>query len=563
MRRTIRRIRQGSGRGEEGVALITVMLSLLALTALSVAIVDYGIGSQNLSRRDQNWNAAFSAAEAGVNDYLNRINNSPNYASTYGTEVGQTVDANNPAMAATTEDGSDWAVVPGTTDTKFRYWVDSTANDASRAKSGSVKVTVTGKVGNAARTVETELRVLGYLDFLYFTDLEIMDPALDTGQPPLCTKPNHAYAQPPKPAYPDTCTLITFVGNTNRQDVINGPLHTNDLMRVCGNPRFNAPASTSYPGYEPELNEPVEPGDPLWVELSSCGTSSVPEFQGNSPKTNLTYADPILPLPGNDELKKYTGHPGGVETGGCRYKGPTKIVFNGDMLTVTSPNSKKGKIGANCPLGATAKKGPANGVIYVNKSKKACNDANGNGVGYPKPGDETTTYSCKAGDAFVEGTVKGQITIGANNDIVVTDDLVYEDKTLGSTSYQGTNLLGLIANRFVVVYHPYTASGANHSDVNTDPYIDAAILSVLHSFYVQNWGDGDPLGDLTVFGAIAQEYRGPVGTFYSASGNSASGYKKVYDYDNRLQYLEPPYFLTPSSTEFEQSTFKELTPRLS
>ena len=42
--------------------------------------------------------------------------------------------------------------------------------------------------------------------------------------------------------------------------------------------------------------------------------------------------------------------------------------------------------------------------------------------------------------------------------------------------------------------------------------IDAAILAINHSFIVDNYDCGSPLGTLTVNGAIAQKYRGAVGT---------------------------------------------------
>jgi hypothetical protein len=42
-----------------------------------------------------------------------------------------------------------------------------------------------------------------------------------------------------------------------------------------------------------------------------------------------------------------------------------------------------------------------------------------------------------------------------------------------------------------------------------------------------------------VNGAIAQKFRGPVGT------TGGTGFLKDYNYDDRLRYLEPPHFLDP------------------
>ena len=79
-----------------------------------------------------------------------------------------------------------------------------------------------------------------------------------------------------------------------------------------------------------------------------------------------------------------------------------------------------------------------------------------------------------------------------------------------------------------------------------NPVIDAAILSTAHSFIVDNYACGKHLGELTVWGAIAQFWRGPVGT-----GSNSTGYTKNYNYDERFKYLQPPDFLTPSSSQLK------------
>jgi hypothetical protein len=77
-----------------------------------------------------------------------------------------------------------------------------------------------------------------------------------------------------------------------------------------------------------------------------------------------------------------------------------------------------------------------------------------------------------------------------------------------------------------------------------NPTIDAAILSTKHSWIVDNWKCGEPLGKLTVWGSIAQFWRGPVGT----GGGTGSGYIKNYSYDERLAAQQPPSFLSPTDT---------------
>ena len=94
-------------------------------------------------------------------------------------------------------------------------------------------------------------------------------------------------------------------------------------------------------------------------------------------------------------------------------------------------------------------------------------------------------------------------------------------------SSTSTVLGGLIANNFVRVYHPvnnWNTSGTD-CDNNGGPgniQIDAAILALNHSFIVDNWYCGNPLGTLHVNGAIAQKFRGPVGTPAAAPSRAAT-----------------------------------------
>ncbi|HUA73403.1 MAG TPA: hypothetical protein VL988_01445 [Solirubrobacteraceae bacterium] len=83
----------------------------------------------------------------------------------------------------------------------------------------------------------------------------------------------------------------------------------------------------------------------------------------------------------------------------------------------------------------------------------------------------------------------------------------------------------------------------NHWGSLENLVIDAAILSTRHSWIVDNYKCGATLGSLTVWGSIAQFWRGPVGQ----SGSPGHGYIKNYNYDNRLANQQPPSFLNPTS----------------
>ncbi len=70
-----------------------------------------------------------------------------------------------------------------------------------------------------------------------------------------------------------------------------------------------------------------------------------------------------------------------------------------------------------------------------------------------------------------------------------------------------------------------------------NPVIDAAILSTKHSWGVNNYscpdGTGGTLGNITIWGSIAENFRGRV----TCCGGSNEGiYVKNYNYDERLKY---------------------------
>ena len=65
------------------------------------------------------------------------------------------------------------------------------------------------------------------------------------------------------------------------------------------------------------------------------------------------------------------------------------------------------------------------------------------------------------------------------------------------------------------------------------------MLAIQHSFIVDHYDCGIQLGDLIINGAIAQKFRGAVGT------TGGTGYLKAYNYDQRLSYFSPPFFLEP------------------
>ena len=184
---------------------------------------------------------------------------------------------------------------------------------------------------------------------------------------------------------------------------------------------------------------------------------------------------------------------------------------------------------------------PPNGVIYVQNG--VC------GTSYTLTQDYNNPEGCA--DVWLRGTYSQSLTIASENDVIVN----------GNVTRSGDVMLGLIPNNFVRVYHPVTnrsgTSCTNAASTPTNVSVDAAILTLAHSFIVNNYYCGAVLGTLSVNGAIAQKFRGPVGT---GGSSVTTGYVKAYAFDDRLRYVNPPYFLSPVQAPWDLMRFNEQSP---
>lgn len=566
-------------RGDSGAALVMVIVMGAVMTMIVATAVAVSVAGMKSSRTNESWNAALAAAYAGVEEYRNRLANDSTY-SKYGNPASALSIATGSVVALPTAPvnpafgvgaAGDWATVPGSNGVaKFRYEVDN-ANYTSK---GILSIRSTGKVGNSTRSVVANLKQKGFIDFLYFTDFEVQDP--DNGGA-ACT-PTYAWASV------NSCTQISFLKN----DVIDGPVHSNDSLRLCG--KFFGTVTTS------------KPTSPFYTTSSSCGAGNL-IFSKGTP----TSAQSIGMPPTNAEMLRETRSdlPNEVPRPGCLYTGPTVIkLLNTGKMNVKSPYTKfttvagdpaavgtdssvrcgkAGNVtgGLGSPAGATIDV-PAENLIYVQNvpsvpsDPAAAKDPNAtadltyptgftctnaasggftswassstNVVRFPRtsenfvPAASTAHYGCRNGDAYVEGTLKGALTIAAQNYVYATGDITYADAA--------RDILGLVGNNGVVVWNPMKVINGDYTPLlsGSDRTISAAILSVVHTFMVQNYGVGGYRGKLTVTGAIAQKFRGPVGM--SSSGVITEGYAKNYLYDPRLRETAPPKFLSPVSTTY-------------
>ncbi|MBN9605871.1 MAG: hypothetical protein J0G30_04605 [Actinomycetales bacterium] len=567
---------------DEGFALPTVVgiaAVLLLVVATSLAVTTSGLKK---SVTDEDWNGALAAAYAGIEEYQSRLSDDSTYVrygnpsaafSVSSSSLTLPTGANvNPAFGITA--GGTWASVPGsTTGASFRYEIDN----SRYATTGTLRIRSTGRVGDATRTIVADLRQSGFLDFLYYTQYEVIDPSISGNSS--CNK--HWYD--PGSTRPSSCDIQfgTF-------DVLNGAVHSNDRLVVCG---------ATFRGKVTSAN----PKTPIAYVPSGCSAATY------EVGTGVSYSKPIDPPPTNSEMKKETRSdlPADVPRPGCMYTGPTQITFlsNGKMnvispfTKVTQPNGSGGGLtpamcGSISDLksssGATIDTIPQN-LVYVqnvptsssdpnywptsgSSSKQwpsgfSCSNKGSSSEGwsfgsarYPMSGESTPNtsssstpaYGCRNGDAYVSGSLKGQITVATENYIYAVDDIVYADDSA---------VLGLVGNNAVWIWNPvgqscswYSCSTVNLlSEDGGGREIDAAIMSVAHTVMVQNYNVGSARGTLKIVGALAQNYRGTVAT--SSGGGVATGFSKDYNYDPRFKYTAPPKFLTPVSTSYGITQF--------
>jgi hypothetical protein len=507
---------------EAGFTMIVTIGVLLVTSLLLVATFTAASGDINLTHEDLSAKKAYYAARAGISNYAFHLNADFNYW-TYCKAAG------NESLNLAGETPLKTKTVPGTTDEKYAIQLlpASTAPSTDKkcdvnnpvgtmienvaANGGTFRIESTGYSGRAKRTVLATFRHTSFLNYLYYTQYETLDPATYTPARPQCEA--YRTGTSPRPAPPE-CENIEFVS----ADVVNGPLHTEDEASICGSPTFGRLGSED----RIEFQRGTTAG-------SGCTYS--PVYRGL-----LVPEDEVVtvePPPSNTALKSIAQ---------AKYNGKTIITLEGASMKVTNKGA------------TTTVADPANGVIYV--SNISCSK-----VYSPYNPNYTTDTEC--GNVYVSGEYTVPLTIAAENDIIIKGNLRPPVESGGEPSTNA--VLGLIANNFVRIYHPVSQTGTNtqasctSTSLNaaqdplgwgtiSNPEIYAAILAVNHSFIVDNFRCGTQIGALNLHGAIAQVFRGTVGTH---SGSTVtSGYSKNYLYDSRFEVESPPYFLNPTTVSW-------------
>jgi hypothetical protein len=502
-------------RDERGMSMFIVIMAMLVTSMFIAAGFAAANGDLPMSGDSKDRKATYAAAEAGLNFYSYHLNQDNDYWTKCDAVPNPNATELNPVNQpwdGTGEDPRRWRTIPGS---EAQYTVELLPATGSKCvpgdqttlvdlTTGTFKLRFTGRPSETSklrRSVIATFRRDGFLNFIYFTDFEDLDPqayATSSQRSTAQTNCGDKY----RPARPSTCTEIQFITG----DAIRGPLHTNDDILLCGSPVFGRDSADRV-----EVS-----GPPVGWKQACTGT---PQFKGTFKAGTKKLTMP----PSNSDLLA------AADANGVTYTGKTTIRFTNSTTTMQVTNAAAGLTNANVAL-------PNNGVVYV-KNGGACTSQP------PVVADYAEPTAC--GNLYVSGTYAASMTLGAANDIIIKNPT---GTTNGDLKKSGDTVIGLIANNFVRVYHRVNrddvgSCAGNASGQMNDVTIEAAILSLRHSFMVDNYNCGSTLGTLTVNGAIAQKYRGPVGT--GSGGTAYTGYVKNYVYDDRLRYRSPPFFLNP------------------
>jgi hypothetical protein len=568
-----------------------LVLGIILLLSLgTVMLVQNTFEQFPIVTKDVIQHQAYRAMESGLDEYQYAVNANGNFAAcdatfvnASGTVVGTTSASLDSSVICGAMSFGTWTSVPGTASSNGApswFLVDDPIVNIS---TGNVSVDVVGASGYPNdynyQTAVVNLQPLNsFLLNVLWLNYDQIQPAVVNQYGGSASTCLYYWANNPD-ALSSGCENLDFIS----ADTLTGNVFMNDSVFVCGSPSFQNIAT-------------ADP-DQQWVQ--DC--SGTPNVSGTK-----SFGVPTQPIPTDNSSLNVQ-----ASLDGCVYEGPTTITISGSTMTVYSPGTPTGKpTGApgtslsNDPLNdpanttnvcvpSTATTGsgwtgpgsvavPANGVVYVEGCQAAYQRTSGspsvtycNGANYTplSAAGETGTGGDTVGDAIIQGNVTTPMTIGSGNNIVIDGNLCYTDTlssgncTTTTPAAPSTNVLGLVATNYVEINHPVDSRGNNVSSCSpsnspssgsptcdlSNPVIDAVVLSLQGSFLVNNFTSGSGLGTLNVYGTIDQDWRGPVGTY--SGGSVVSGYAKNYQYDPRMVYLSPPYYLSPGTSQWGFASF--------
>ncbi len=566
--------RRDNERGD--MAVIVAVIAVMLLILIPIAAYSATTNQLPLTRGNQDYQSALAAAESGVSDFIDHLQQNN----------GAITLQNDPAIGG-------WVNVPNTNE--YYTYTPSTAACAPSCTLTSTGLVISG--GHTTfRTVEIKATPASFLDYSLFYSNMLLGPSVlnamaaqnGTTLAQIMEDCNYLYSQPNDNVI--TPTIENDVDTATNDLVTNGPemafcnpyIDTINNISNSSNLRgttigsndifyFNSNNLGNLNSYYYSTSSPCgSTGTYYWNVQNngggSCGTSTNPTY-GPFPilpagsfqlPTSISTAVPSIPIAGESPS-------------GCYYTGPTQITFNYNATTMTvfSPESSTGN--SNCATGTIPI--PTNGVIYVTGNTdtvQARDCPGGNTVTIPSaPGSTATpgSYCTGEGTAIVNGSVEGNVTVGADNNIVVNGWLQYQNCTSGSDH------LGLVAENSVLMANNSSWAGQTTLNPcnsingvtvsNKEALVMAAVMAITGSFSLQNLytscqPNPSPFSQIIIWGTIASNYAGLDGI---PSGISCLGGNPMKtNYDSSLKKDPLIYFPSGKGAQLIAKNFREIVP---
>jgi Tfp pilus assembly protein PilX len=281
---------------------------------------------------------------------------------------------------------------------------------------------------------------------------------------------------------------LWWVGEPGLEMLTTGPVQTNGTLNIFGNPIFNGAVTEGGP------NPNYYPG------VASNPNIIFPY--------GLTNNSPNINLPALQTLNAINAI--ASDGSGLVLTGASTVVFN-PTGTITVTGKVKNSSGTvTATYSNTTIPAPANGVVYV-KSNAGQTD----------------------GNVTIQGTVKGQLTVAADQNINVSGSVAYNSDP--RTYPSSTDLLGLVANQNITVIE---------ASAPTQLEMSAVMVALQGSFQVDQWWVNRGNAQTAVmdqFGSLINYVCGATGEM-DMSGNLLGGWNQIQAYDSRLATMAPPGF---------------------
>jgi hypothetical protein len=439
--------------GESGSTLVIVMICALVMLITALALIDLGAQDAALALRDVRVSQAFYNAEAGAERGEAWLGDQTNMPTTSTMPFSDSPESFGGGLMLV-------SITPDASGSRVVYTIRSLS-------------TVQGK----SHAIEVDLTPTAFTDYLYYTNSDV---------------------GPGSPGYFRT------------GDVVDGPIHINDMMAIWGDPVFEHEIHTT--------------------------ATEIQYYNDNSPIQTSALSNPPHDFPVFEE---------GIEMGAA----PIPWLDESDLNTL---KAMAGLSLANQQLvfGRDDGSGPMLG--YVSYSKIGQNSwtdvdlTSFNGLIYIN------------GACEVSGIIDGQATVVSNTSISIVDDLVYAGSDANGPLPNCDDILGLVASVSVSV--------ADNVPNSTDCVVHAHMMSMNNqASLVDNYSQGSPRGTLTIHGGLAQDKWGPTGTGYYDEQDEfhlLTGYERDFHYDWRLRTMLPPGYsaIIFNGGGFNRLVWREIAP---